>query len=440
MACQITITSVIPTGQPGQPVTSVVVEGTATECSSITVQIGCGGSTQPTQSVSVDAQGQWQATFNDLTGTGCVCNDPNVALRVQAFCKADPDCADNQTLIPIPCQPYPCPTIDQINVAVPNCEQVLMAGGWDVNFSAAITGTGVTNYVWSFGDGATDSGANLQQVTHRYQCAGDYLVTLVILSECEPGYADVYTMTLELTPCGCPTISSIDPTQDPNNPCHWTFRAKVGDPFFACIEEYIWNFGDGNQEPWTAEAEHTYDDDNTYTVTLTLLGRIGQPDGGPCYATETITVSGCGRGDDNGDEQPCPWWNPACWNWCAILGVLLAMWVSAYIVGIAAGAAEAIIDLLPELIVLILGGTLTPGALIGLVGGLLGAAIAAYLSFCGFCYLRNVFIAAVVLAIATMITLAIAGVPLPFWVAALWVAAGFLAAAAAAHAACEDEE
>ena len=439
MACQVSITSVIPTGQPGQPVTSVVVEGTATECSSVTVRVGCGGGTQPTQSVPVDAQSEWQATFNDLTGTDCVCDDPNVALRVRAFCKADPDCADNQTLIPIPCQTNPCPTIDQINVTVPNCEQVLVAGGWDVNFSAAITGIGVTNYVWSFGDGVTLSGANLQQVANHYPCAGDYLVTLVILSECEPGYADVYTMTLELTPCGCPTISSIDSKQDANNPCHWVFRAKVGDPFFACIEEYIWNFGDGIQESGTTKAEHTYDKDDTFNVTLTLLGRIGQLDGSPCYATETITVSGCGRGDGNGDGQPCPWWNPACWNWCIIFGVLLATWISAYIVGIAAGAAEAIIALLPDLILLILGGTLTPGVLAGIVGGLLGAAIIAYSSFCGFCYLRNVLISAVVLAIAIMITLLIAGFPLPFLVAALWVAAGFLAAAAAAHVACKDE-
>ena len=88
MACQITITSVSPSGQPGQPLTAVVVEGTATECNSVTVKISCGGTEQPTQSVSVDAQGQWQAAFNDLAGTGCVCDDPNVALRVQAFCKA----------------------------------------------------------------------------------------------------------------------------------------------------------------------------------------------------------------------------------------------------------------------------------------------------------------------------------------------------------------
>lgn len=339
MACQIEITSVIAFGASGQPVTLVEVKGTAEECAAVVVKIGCGG-TEKTNSVAVDAEGMWEASFSDLSGTGCICDDPNVALRVSAQCKADPTCLDTETLIPIPCQPYGCPEVDHIETQIPNCEQVLQDGGWNVHFKAVINGSGVTNYIWSFGDGDSMVGPNLQEVDHKYVCAGTYEITLVIQSDCEPGYVQVYTTSVEIPPCGCPTVNSITAIPDDDDPCTYTFHAKIAEPFQDCIEQYLWNFGDGSDPVFDTETTtHTYEDNGNYTVTLTLLGGIGEPDGSPCSTSKEVTVSNCKGTGDNGDhDEECPWWNPKCWNWCAILLILaLAAIAAAAVLLVVAG-------------------------------------------------------------------------------------------------------
>lgn len=331
MACEVKIISVVPIGLPGQPVSSVEVKGSVTECDSVVVKITCDG-LERTQSVGVDAQGQWQATFVNLNDPHCLCNDPDVSLVVSAHCKADPTCSDREVLQPIPCQPYPCPTIDHINTQIPTCDQVMQAGAWNVTFTAVINGTGVTNYVWTFGDGQTLAGPNLQQVTHAYPCAGTYAAALVILSDCESGYAEVLTTTIDLPPCGCPTVQIIaDP--EANNPCKWHFKASLSGLFVQCIDSYLWNFGDGTQITTSLPAaEHVYAQNGARTVTLTLLGNLGPAGGGLCYATKEITVSNCRGGNGNGDH-PCPWWNPFCKGW-KLCGALLSL---AVITIIAAG-------------------------------------------------------------------------------------------------------
>ncbi len=334
MSCEITITSVVPYGSPGQPVNSVEVKGTATDCDGVVVKITC-GNLERTDSANVDAQGQWQVTFTELSEPHCLCNDPNSSLIVLAYCKADPNCSDREVLKPIQCQPYPCPTIDHINTQLPSCDQVMQGGVWNVTFTAIINGSGVTNYVWSFGDGQTLSGPNLQQVTHAYPCAGTYVVSLVILSDCEPNYANVSTVTITLPPCGCPTIQIVADSSA-SDPCKWTFKASLSGPFVQCIDSYLWNFGDGTQLTTSYPgAEHTYSQSGTRNVTLTLIGDLGQAGGGQCYANQQITVTNCGSGGGGGNGgHPCPWWNPFCkgWSWCA------ALLSAAVVLLIAAGA------------------------------------------------------------------------------------------------------
>ena len=321
MSCEIKILSVIPYGASGQPVSSVEVKGSATQCDAVVVSITCGGA-ERTDSVSVNAQGQWQTTFVNLNDSHCLCGDPNTALVVVAFCKADPTCSDREILQPIPCQPYPCPTIDHIDTQIPVCAQVTQAGAYVVTFTAVINGTGVTNYVWTFGDGQTLTGPNLQQVTHAYPCAGTYVVTLVILSDCQPNYVNVSTAALVLPPCGCPTVQIVAESAA-SNPCKWTFKASLSGPFVQCIDSYLWNFGDGTQLTTSVPgAEHTYTQNGTRNVTLTLLGDLGQAGGGACYVSTEINVTNCRGGGNGGDGgHPCPWWNPFChgWSFCAAL-------------------------------------------------------------------------------------------------------------------------
>src|SRR5438552_5590778 len=333
MACQLTITVVTPYGLPGQPVTAVEVRGTAVECANIVVRISCGGPLLT--KVAAVSQGLWQVTFDNLGSSGCLCGGG--FMRVTAQCETDPACQDSRTLSPISCQPAPCPVIDHIEVEIPNCAQVQQDNGWTVTFDAVIVGSGVTSYVWSFGDQQTVSGPTLQHVTHVYKCAGTYVVTLVVTANnCEPAVA---TKTIELPPCGCPTIDfNAQPIAD--NPCRWPFSVKLGPPFAACVTTYLWNFGDDTQQTTSIpQAEHDYGHDGQYTATVTLGGGVGQPGpgGGTCYAVKNINVTNCNSGDDN--NGPCPWWDPSCWgSLCGgLLAAALGLLIAASILFIIAG-------------------------------------------------------------------------------------------------------
>ncbi len=235
---------------------------------------------------------------------------------------------------------------------VPPCSSA--AGGWNVTFDASINGSGVTTCLWDFGDGTNPSVGTLPQgsvatIQHLYACAGNHSVSLTILSNCEPNYVSSDTLLLELPTCGCPHISAILSSAGAGNPCTWNFTAKLGEPYLDCIQNYLWNFGDGNQQVTaTADATHTYGQSGSYAVTLTLQGPIGPVGGGVCYAKTEIQVSSCGTSGGNGGGNGCPWWNPFCkgWSLCAALRAaavvaLLAAAVLALIAGCILPAAVA---------------------------------------------------------------------------------------------------
>jgi hypothetical protein len=378
MACQIAIQQVV--GQPlnGTFLDSITVTGTATGCSEVKVTINCRGNPISHQ-VSVLA-GAWQAIFtgDDLKSTNCIeCGNFSYPITVQASC-ADPGSLCTPVTLPlkeIPCASA-CPTISQIVADVPPCSSD--AGGWNVTFDAYINGSGVTTCLWNFGDGTNPTVGTLPQggvatIQHLYACAGSYSVSLTILSNCEPNYASNDTLLLELPTCGCPHISAISSNAAAGNPCAWNFMAKVGEPYLDCIQNYLWNFGDGNQQVTsTADATHTYGQSGSYAVTLTLQGPIGPVGGGVCYAKAQIQVSNCGSAGANGGGNGCPWWNPFCkgWSLCAALfaaAVVALTWAG--FLGLLAGC------ILP---LAVAGGPLVP-AITAAVTSTLGAAAIATL-------------------------------------------------------------
>jgi hypothetical protein len=276
------------------------------------------------------------------------CASPSYPITVRANC-ADPNqsCSDYKTLAEIPCQAA-CPTIDHIDAVIPSCANVAAANGWNVTFQAYINGAGVTTCLWDFGDGSNPVVGSLPvggvaTAQHVYGCAGDYPVSLTIFSDCQPNYVKSQTLNLVLPTCGCPTIEEIAATSTPGTPCAWHFTAKVANPFVNCIDQYLWNFGDGQQQTTAVPAaDHVYQHDGHYTVTLTLLGRIGPVGGGSCYSTTEVNVSNCSDGGGNGGK-PCPWWQPRCWtSLCgALLAAAIAMVLLAGILAMVAGCTNS---------------------------------------------------------------------------------------------------
>jgi PKD repeat protein len=137
-------------------------------------------------------------------------------------------------------------------------------------------------YEWTFGGG--DSGTG-QVATHEYDTEGVFVVTLTVTS---PG--GVRTSTQRTITVGAPVGPTADFTFSPSNP-------EVGDAVSfngsssaaangATIVSWAWNFGDGVTASGET-ASHTFTQDRTYLVRLTVTDSRGQT----ASVTQTVTVA-----------------------------------------------------------------------------------------------------------------------------------------------------
>ena len=356
MACEIKITEVIVTGSPGQPVSSVTVEGTAEECNqnNVVVIINCGGP-EKTMVVMADpltTPPKWKALFSasHLAGSGCICGSGY--MRVTAKCKADETCLASLNVPPSECKPeqYCCPVVNakytvgdcdaqghrlvtfEINVTPvvdPSCPPKVFA---ELHFGDGTTGQGFTvppDYMWT--------------ETHPYAPGTSYTAWLEVIDPSGCKYPEIIVGPLE--ECPCPTVTLDNPSVEgcvgPHDKATVTAKAKVEQAVAGAQYEVTWTFEDGpvmGPETVTAPAPSfeitkscEYNTHGTYAVSVTI--KIGL-----CSVTDNTTfpVKKCHDGDDHGDGRPCKWWeyfyNPNCWKLCQILPWLaLSMIIAASI-------------------------------------------------------------------------------------------------------------
>jgi PKD repeat protein len=141
-------------------------------------------------------------------------------------------------------------------------------------------GTAIISYLWSFGDGASTSGAT---ATHTYARAGAYPVTLSVTNNL--GLTDVSTEQVTVAH-GLPTAVISDRPAQPvrGRPVRFTGSSShAADETFL---SYTWRFGDGSSAAGRAPT-HTYARAGHFVVSLTVTDSFGDS----TTTTSPVTVT-----------------------------------------------------------------------------------------------------------------------------------------------------
>ncbi|KVO23659.1 hypothetical protein WJ74_33390 [Burkholderia ubonensis] len=173
------------------------------------------------------------------------------------------------------------PTPDLLTAQILTIEPGEPATSVPVSFYGTGTGTGI-RYAWQFGDGASASG---QQVTHAYQSAGSFAVTLTVIDQ--QGNTATSTSTVavssQASPPSPPMIALI--SRIPANPGNPLSLRAISTDVDGGPLTYAWNFGDG-QTATGSGTQHTYGAVGTYPVSVTATNAAGLS----AVGTTTITI------------------------------------------------------------------------------------------------------------------------------------------------------
>jgi len=137
-------------------------------------------------------------------------------------------------------------------------------------------------YAWDFGD---ELGTSTEEnPTYAYAASGTYTVTLTV----NDGTEDSDPVTAEVTVTNPPMVTLGDLPETITNETAITFEATAteGDATINATTGYTWEIDDVAQEGTTATFVHTFTEDGTYVVKVTVTDE----DGLTAEATVTVTV------------------------------------------------------------------------------------------------------------------------------------------------------
>lgn len=130
----------------------------------------------------------------------------------------------------------------------------------------------ISTYSWSFGDGNTTTG---QTATHSYGTNGEFTVTLNVTDDHSKW--DTFSQTFNVTANSGPTAFFTYKTFFPMPKVRVSFYADESVDSDGTISSYFWDFDDGENS--TGERTyHSFDNDGSYNVTLTVTDDDGDTD------------------------------------------------------------------------------------------------------------------------------------------------------------------
>lgn len=166
----------------------------------------------------------------------------------------------------------------QVNIEIESGEAIKLSG----ENSISTDNSDIVSYSWDFDDGETYEGESVQ---YSFNDGGLYTVTLT--AEDENG--NIHSENIHINVLSDIT-SDISITNE--NGFSYTFDASE-----SIIEEdienvsYMWDFGDGqSEETNNPEVSHTYEDANTYTVTLQIQSEEGVTSQSEIDVTTTVSL------------------------------------------------------------------------------------------------------------------------------------------------------
>lgn len=189
---------------------------------------------------------------------------------------------------------------DSLLVTVNNANPVVDAGpdrssteGATVHFHGAFTDPGTLDthtIAWTFGDGATSSGTLTPD--HVYADNGVYTATLTVTDKDGGVGVDMVAITVANV---APSVDAgADITATEGAAIH--FNGAFTDPGTLDAHTIEWQFGDGSAATGSLTPQHTYVDNGTYTVTLTITDK----DGGVGGDTLVVTINNVAPAVDAG--------------------------------------------------------------------------------------------------------------------------------------------
>src|SRR5215213_7045238 len=167
-----------------------------------------------------------------------------------------------------------------------------------VSFAAdASGGTGPYTVNWNFGDDSEES--DEQMVSHTFNEAGNYTVTLTATDSTGETATDTLEITVEESseePATESLAAEITSNATSGNaPATFSFDANASGgtgPYTV-----NWNFGDDSEESDEQSVVHTFTEAGNYTVTLTATDSTGET------ATDTLEIT---VEESPTDEEPVP--------------------------------------------------------------------------------------------------------------------------------------